>query len=129
MPANDNNNRVPQSILDNYSFLQKISKTKSAQKQCKFLRQATDAELCSIIECAFNVLKGRFKLTKRQKNRILPHLNLLRRIGRARTKRGLNKAITHHNHQNQIGSGLQILPALLTPILIEAFRLLNSTRN
>ena len=107
--------RVGQSIINNYSFLRKISKTKSSNKQKKLLNLATNLELFSIIEVAHNILKGRFNLTKRQKTRLAPHIDAVRKIGRARTERGARKVL-------QRGGGIGALAAILTPIIIEVVK-------
>jgi hypothetical protein len=81
------------------------------------LRLATNEELFSIIEIAFNILKGQFNLNNRQKLKIIPQINLVRKISRVRSQRGLKTVL-------QTGGGLAILPALIAPILIEALRLI-----
>lgn len=109
---------VGQSVLNNILFLKKITKSKSDKKRQQLLRLATSEELFSIVESAYNLLKSRFKLTARQRHRIVPHLAVLRKIGRSRSQRGVRRLL-------QRGGGLGALPAILTPILIEAFRLIN----
>ena len=110
---------ISQSVLDNLFFLKKISKTKSPKNRQRYLKLATTNELLSIIECAYNILKGRFNLTSRQKNRLTPQIEIVRRIGKSRSPRGLQTIL-------QKGGGLSVLPALLTPILIEAIRLIQN---
>jgi len=111
---------IGQSVIDNLLFLKKITKSKSLKKQSRYLKLATDSELLAIIECAYNILKGRITLTKRQKNRLIPHIEIIRQIGRSRTSKGIKKVL-------QRGGGIGILPALLTPILIEAISSLRSS--
>jgi hypothetical protein len=111
--------RIGKSIIDNFIFLKKLTKTKSDQKRRRLLRLATDSELLSIIESAYNILKGRFQLTTRQRHRILPYIEVIRNIGRVRSSRGAKRVI-------QRGAGLAVLPAILTPILIEAFRFIKN---
>jgi hypothetical protein len=107
--------RIGQSVIDNFLFLKKISRTKSDRKRNQLLRLATNSELFSIIEICYNILKGRSSLTQRQKNRILPHIDIVRKIGRSRSQRGLRQVL-------QRGGGIGAIAAILTPILIEAFR-------
>ena len=109
---------VGTSVLKNYIFLKKLSASKSDRKRLRLLRLATSDELFAIIESSYNLLKARFKLTPRQKRRLIPHLEVLRKLGRSRSDRGVRRLL-------QRGGGLGALPAILTPILIEAFRLLN----
>ena len=108
---------IGQSVIANKTFLKKIASTKSDRKRHRLLRLASNEELLSIIEIAFNILKGQFNLNKRQKLKLIPHVNLVRKISRARSQRGLKSVL-------QKGGGLSILPALITPILIEALRLI-----
>jgi hypothetical protein len=111
--------RIGQNIFKNYSFLQKIAKTKSSNKQKRLLRLATNLELFSIIEAAHNILKGRFNLTKRQTARLLPHIESVRKIGRSRTERGARQVL-------QRGGGIGAVAAILTPILIEVLKQIKS---
>ena len=106
---------IPQSVVDNLLFLKKISKTKSPKNRQRYLKLATTNELLAIIECAYNILKGRFRLTSRQKNRLAPQIDIVRRIGRARSPRGLHSIL-------QKGGGLAALPAFLAPIIFEVIR-------
>lgn len=103
-------------IFSNYDFLKKISRTSSQRKRSRLLRGATDDELLSIVEAAANVLKGRFPLTKRQLNKLIPNASGVRKLSRARTPKGARSAIQH--------GGGSLLPSLLLPILIEAGRYL-----
>jgi hypothetical protein len=110
---------VGQSVIKNLLFLKKITKTKSPKKRHQYLKLAKNEELLSIIECAYNILKGRFNLSVRQKNRLIPQINIVRQIARSRTPRGVKSVL-------QKGGGLGIIPALLTPIIIEAIRLIKN---
>ena len=102
---------INQNIYDNINFLKVVSKTKSIRKRNRILRKATPLELLAIIESALNIVKSQFKLTTRQKNRILPHLCFFRRLSRIRSERGARQLV-------QKGDGVA-LPAILTPIIIE----------
>ena len=113
---------IAQSVIDNLLFLKKITKTKSPTRRSRYLKLATNPELFAIIECAYNILKGRFNLTKRQKTRLTPHIDIIRRIGRSRSARSVKTTL-------QRGGGIGVLPALLTPIIIEAIRLFNNNGN
>lgn len=111
--------RVGESVLKNYSFLKKITSTKSDKKRKRLLRLATPEELFAIIETAFNLVKSHFKLSPRQRTRLIPHVSVLRKIAATRSQRGVKRII-------QSGGGFAALPAILTPILIEAFHLLKN---
>ena len=85
--------KIGQNILNNHIFLKKLAKTSSDRKRTRLLRLATSEELLSIIEIAYNILKNRFPLTKRQRSLLIPHADIIRKIGRVRTERGVKKVI------------------------------------
>lgn len=114
----DCTNPIGNSVCQNLKFLKLLAKTKSERKRRSQLRLATTSELLSIVEIALNVIKGRFNLTTKQKNRLLPHVEFVRNLGRARSEKGAKKIL-------QRGGGI-LLAALITPVIIEAIRLLTS---
>ena len=94
-------------------FLSVLAKTKSEGKRRKLLKNADCCQLLAIVEISLNVCKARFKLTSRQKSRLLPHADTVRRLSRARSERGARSMV-------QKGSGaVGLFAALLTPILLE----------
>jgi len=105
---------IGQRVLDNYNFLKKLSKVRSEKKRTSLLSNASCDELLALIEISSNVLAGRFCLTQRQRKRIIPFANYLRRLARIRSERGARKFV-----KNQRG-GQAVLGALLAPILVEA---------
>jgi len=101
-------------IIDNGKFLNLLAKTRSDKKRRRILKQANSQQLLSIAEICLNIVKRRYKLTTRQRKRLLPYAEFVRRMSRARTEKGARKIIS------QKGSGVGgVLAALLTPILIE----------
>ena len=102
---------VHQNIYNNINFLKTLSKTKSDVKRKRLLQNATTLELLAIVETALNIVKSRFKLTTRQRNKILPHVSYLRQLSRIRSEKSARKLV-------QKGSGIA-LSAILTPIVIE----------
>jgi hypothetical protein len=116
--------KISQLVCDNYDFLKTLSKTKSLKKRQKLLKKATTPQLLSIAEICLNIVKARFRLTQRQKKRMLPYADFIRRMSRVRSERGAKQIV-------QKGSGLQTLfPALLTPIILELSKiLLESKKN
>ena len=108
-----------QSVLNNHTFLKRIATTKSERKKRRLLRLATNEELLSIIEIAYNVLKGRFILKTRQKHKIIPYAHVIRKISRARSPEGLRKIV-------QRGEGFATLPLLIAPVIFEAIRFLKN---
>jgi len=102
-------------IYDNIEFLKSLAKTKSVNKRKKILQQSTTSQLLSLVEICLNILKSRFTLTTRQKKRILPYADFVRKLSRVRSERAAKNIV-------QKGSGLSVYPALLTPIILEVVR-------
>jgi hypothetical protein len=104
-------------ICDNIGFLRTLSKTKSETRRRRLLKKATSSELLAIVEICLNIIKSRFRLTTRQKKRILPYAGIVRSISRIRSERGARKIL-------QRGGGFPIAAAaaILTPIIIDVVR-------
>src|SRR4030088_3621710 len=111
-PSTTKTRPIGESVYNNLKFLQTIVKTKSEKKRRRLLRLATTAELLTIVEIAINIIKARFLLTTRQRNRLVPYVEYIRRLSRARSESGARKIV-------QKGGNLGLV-ALLTPIIIEA---------
>ena len=103
-------------ILKNYSFLKNLCRTKSNKKRCGLLNNASREQLLSLVEVCSNILSDNFQLSKRQKARLIPHANTIRRLARARSERGAKKII-----REQTGSGAPaVFASLLAPVIVEA---------
>jgi hypothetical protein len=105
---------IGESVYNNLKFLKTIVKTKSEKKRRRLLRLATTTELLTIVEIAINIIKARFLLTTRQRTRLVPYVEYIRRLARARSESGARKIV-------QKGGSLGLV-ALLTPIIIEAIK-------
>jgi len=104
-------------ILENGKFLSLLAKTKSEKKRRRMLKLANSQNLLAIAEICLNIVKARYKLTTRQRKRLLPYAGFVRQMSRARSELGARKLLI------QKGSGVGgVLAALLTPILIELGR-------
>ena len=103
-------------VLENYNFLKRIAKTHSEKKWKSLVQNANKEELLALTEISTNILAGRFKLSKKQKEKLVPFAKYIRKIARARSEEGARKLFI-----NQQG-GQAIFGALLTPILVEAAR-------
>ena len=114
------NLKIGQNICNNIKFLKKISKSKSERNRRRLLKTATNNELLSIIESALNIVKGRFNITSRQRTRIDPYKDFVRKLARIRSERTARRLV-------QKGSGIGAFAAILTPIIIEALRQIRST--
>jgi hypothetical protein len=103
--------------------LKTLSKTKSINKRNKILKNATTDQLLCLVEICLNIVKSRFKLTTRQKKRLLPYADYIRRLSRIRSENTAKRLI-------QKGSGLgPLFAALLTPIIIEITKNLSKNTN
>jgi len=108
---------VSQLVCENKDFLRLLAHTKSERKTKRILRHATINQLLAIVEICLNILKSRFKLTTRQKNRLIPHVDFIRHMSRTRSERGARKVLRQKG-----GGGASVFAALLTPVLIELAR-------
>lgn len=117
MSFHNNNKQVefPEHVISNQKFLKQLCNTKSERKLRKILKTSTTEQLLSLTEICLNIVTSRFNLTTRQKNRLIPYADFVRRIGRIKTERGARKFII----QKGTGAGTSFFTALLTPILIE----------
>ena len=118
---NKNNQVIGPRILENYSFLRKIAKSKSDRKRLNALRNANRDELLAIVEVCSNLLSSNFNLTTRQKKKIVPFASYIRKLARIRSESGARKIVV------QTGSGI-FLPSLLIPVIAEATRYLISSQ-
>jgi superfamily I DNA/RNA helicase len=105
---------VGERIIKNFNFLKKIAKTHSTKKWKALINNANSDELLSLTEISSNILSGQFKLTQKQRQKLLPFANYIRKIARARSEKGARKI-----YSNQQG-GQAVIGALLAPILVEA---------
>lgn len=74
------------------------------------LKGASNNLILSIIECAYNILKGRVNLTEKQKKKLLNYKGVLRNIVKKRHTKNKHKLVV-----DQCGGSF--LPALLLPVL------------
>lgn len=107
---------VAPSVKANINFLRRIAKCTSERKRVKYLQEAADDELLAIVEIAFNVLKGKLRLTNCQKNKLVQVANDARRLSRSRSAKSAREIIQK--------GGSVLLTSLLTPVLIEVGRYL-----
>lgn len=109
--------KISEIVTRNSTFLHSLARTKSFRKRRRLLKNADANQLLSLVEICLNILCSRFKLTTRQKKRLMPYADFVRRLARKRTERGARKILV------QKGSGLGgVFAALLTPVLIELAR-------
>jgi hypothetical protein len=100
-------------ILKNYAFLKKLAKTKSNKKRKSLLDSANREQLLALVEVSSNLLSN-FKLTKKQRDRLLPFAPTIRKFSRVRSERSARKLI------QQTGTGVPLFAALLAPVIAEA---------
>jgi len=98
-------------------FLKKLARTRSERKRIALFKEATRSQLLTLVEISYNILRGYFKLTRRQKLRLLPYAAFVRAMSRSRSEKGARDII-------QKGGGFGTFAALLTPVIIEAVKYL-----
>ena len=115
MPFNQNSTTpIPERVREQLQFLRALARSRSEGKRRQLLKKADTSQLLCLAEIALNILRSKFKLTSRQKRRLQPHAEFVRRLGRLRTERGARKLLV------QKGAGhIGLLSALLTPIILE----------
>ena len=115
MPFNQNQTTpIPERVREQLQFLRALARSRSENKRRQLLKKADISQLVCLAEIALNILKSKFKLTSRQKKRLIPHAEFVRRLGRLRTEKGARKLLV------QKGAGhIGLLSALLTPIILE----------
>lgn len=101
-------------VCQNYNFLKILAKTKSINKRKKLLNNITAEQLLILAEICLNIVRNRFKLTNKQRKRMIPYAQFIRKMARARSSIGAKKLVQKGN-----GFGPAIFSALLTPIILE----------
>ncbi len=103
-----------QLVRRHLNFLQALRRTRSPRKIQQLLSKARRQELLALVEIALNIVSPRstLKLKERHKRPLYPHAALIRRISRARSEKAARVAL-------QKGGALNLLPALLAPVLVE----------
>ncbi|KAL3071663.1 hypothetical protein niasHS_016338 [Heterodera schachtii] len=84
---------VGQLIKENAHWLCAFARTKSSKKCKKFIRKASTGQLLELVEICLNLVASRFRLTTRQKKRLMPYVNTVRRMSRARSERGARRVL------------------------------------
>lgn len=102
-------------IIQNFKFLKNISRVKSEKKLQQLLANSNCNELLALVEISSNILAGRFCLSKKQRNRLIPFAHFVRKIARIRGEKSARRLFL-----NQKGGQLAVLAALLSPVLAEA---------
>ena len=87
--------------------LQMLSRKKNAKLKKTIIANADNDLICSIAECAYNILKGNVRLTPRQKAKLRRYRKQLRTLAKKGTYVACHSAIT------QTGG---FLPALVAPL-------------
>lgn len=103
-------------VVSHADFLRKLSRTSSEKRRSRLLREASTEQVLAIAEIALNVLKEKFPLTPKQRQRLQPHADAVRKLSRARKE-------ATARHVIQVGGG-PMLASLITPVLVELGRAL-----
>uniref|UniRef100_A0A914I3E4 Uncharacterized protein n=1 Tax=Globodera rostochiensis TaxID=31243 RepID=A0A914I3E4_GLORO len=85
--------QIGQTVCDAYPYLCALSKTKSVGKRRRLLKAASTQQLLALAEICLNIVKARFALTTRQKRRMMPYADFIRRLSRSRSERGARQLL------------------------------------
>ena len=109
-------------VVSNLKFIKRLSRSTSEKKRWRILNNASCDELLSLVDVCTNILSSNFCLTTKQKDKLKPFAELVRKISRARSERGARQIV-------QKGNGV-FFASLLVPVIAEATRfLLTKLRN
>lgn len=107
---------VGERFLRNMDFLKHLATTRSPKVRNELIRYASADELLAIVEVCVNVLRSRFPLNARQRQKLREHATYLRKLSRVRSEKSARKIL-------QIGDGVAIA-SLLVPVIAEVARTL-----
>lgn len=105
---------VGERVLRNYHWLRRLTRTRSHARRLRLLSDAAADQLLALVEVAANLVRRRFPLNPRQRERLAPFADAVRRMARARSERTARSLA-------QKGEG-GMLAAFLVPVLVEAAR-------
>lgn len=105
---------VGERILRNYAWLRRLARTRSHVRRIRLVAAATTDQLLALVEVAANIVRRRFPLNVRQRERLTPFASAVRHLARARTERTAKRLV-------QKGEGA-MFASLLVPVLLEAAR-------
>lgn len=106
---------VGERVVRHYEWLRRLSRTKSHTRRLRLLREASVDQLLALVEVTANIVRRRFPLSVRQRQRLVPFAQAVRALARSRTEKSARKLVVQNG-----GGGL--LAAVLTPVLIEVAR-------
>lgn len=105
---------VGERVLRNYHWLRRLTRTRSHARRLRIISEASTDQLLALVEVAANLVRRRFPLNVRQRERLAPFADAVRRLARARSERTAKALV-------QKGEG-GMLAAFLVPVLLEAAR-------
>lgn len=105
---------IGERVIRNYEWLRRLARTKSHVRRLRLVSEATTDQLLALVEVASNLVRRRFPLNVRQRERLTPFAQAVRSLARARSEKTAKKLV-------QKGEG-GMLASLLVPVLLEAAR-------
>lgn len=106
---------VGERVIRHYAWLRRLAHTKSHARRLGLVGDADTDQLLALVEVAANLIRRRFPLSIRQRERLAPFAQAVRSLARARSEKTAKKVV-------QKGSGGPLLASLLIPVLLEAAR-------
>lgn len=113
---------VGERVIRNYVWLRRLARTKSHARRLRLVADAGTDQLLALVEVAANLIRRRFPLSIRQRERLAPFAQAVRSLARARSEKTAKRLV-------QKGAGGPLLASLLVPVLLEAARHLISPAN
>lgn len=107
--------QVGERVIRNYQWLRRLARTRSNARRLQLLDTADTDQLLSLVEVAANLVKRRFPLKIRQRERLAPFAETVRSLARARSEKTAKKLAIQKG-----GGGM--FASLLLPVLLEAAR-------
>lgn len=111
---------VGERVVRHYAWLRRLSSTKSHKRRLRLLNEANFDQLLALVEVAANLVRRRFPLSVRQRERLAPFAHAVRSLARARSEKTARRLV-------QKGHGIGMITAFLAPVLLEAARHLLSS--
>lgn len=109
---------VGQRIYDNLPFLRRLCRCSSEKQRRHLIEHASFDQILAVVEVATNILCSNFRLTNKQKNKLVPFAPIIRQLARKRSEKTARRSLII-----QKGNGF-LFSALLAPIIAEAARTL-----
>ena len=101
---------LPDYVINNQDFLQKICRARSEKRLTKLLKKASDDQLLAIVDICYNIVKGKVSIKNSKRKKLAQTANYYRSISRARSP------VTARN-RIQSGGSINLIGAIIAPVI------------